>query len=888
MSHEILYTSAPKGLKPGSYGFCTVLATDGISKNLQDRLESLSGYEHAFALTDRRANLNPINYSHLIITVANQRLHLLSRVADAGADYSGRSNKLAHHVALLPNELTSSGPGGALTSPGFCKSSFEGEPRVLPTATPLPTTSHGPVPCNSWRDAVGDAGWAGVLAEMTIKYPSRPTTLIFEAGTNMLPLVEEALSLLPIDRQWHTTFSTFFTKLPAGIDCQWRFILNGTPAADTARRNLQAPPIDLTARPIVPSEGELVTAARTGKFAVAKSAAIPIVPIAPAPASASRPSATAATPTAGQQPPAVQSTGHGTYPLGSSPQTLPSTPVRSRYADYNPSTDRPSSRYGLLGAIAAGVIVLVVLIGVWSSSNPTHKSVDSVDPVTNPGQGTTPATPARKKPEERPAGLQTKMDEQPTAKPLDVKPIEVAVVPLPKSTEPPKVVEIPEKPLPPVFSDIKAYGKMLSLPKRDGGLSQTTSKLGELCKLFVKDAADCDLKLKTTDKTKDRQPLFYLQLDESAPKGTQVWLVNARPEKEALGGPASAAPIGKFRLHEQSLKFEWNLSPAPWSKPDGLTLCTLDVTVKGETVTCKLINPQRRKPERFNLAKGKQPMDLDVPPKSLQDPAFLKLDLELLFGDWSAQETLSAVSGTATKFVIPRESSHGKGDVDFEIRLQPPSEGEPAKLKYEAFPHLTFLKPIEAKGPKELPHWEYTTVRTDVFKPVVSASERPYKDGFIIPDFQRLQKFASGQKKTATEGPINTASGKITSIKEKMAFLESEREAARKKQLPEKVREFGEDIQKAQSELEYWEGMKDHWQELVKYHKDISAWITEMKAHFETLQKDLEVRFSVYLEFDDERVVLSETDPPPQRMASKVGKRQTETAKSKDSSTTEK
>ena len=85
MSHELLYTSAEHGLKPGSYGFCTVMATDGLSKALQDRLESLSGYEHPFAVTDVRASLNPVNYSYLIVTVANQRLHLLSRIADAGA-----------------------------------------------------------------------------------------------------------------------------------------------------------------------------------------------------------------------------------------------------------------------------------------------------------------------------------------------------------------------------------------------------------------------------------------------------------------------------------------------------------------------------------------------------------------------------------------------------------------------------------------------------------------------------------------------------------------------------------------------------------------------------------------------------------------------------------
>ena len=211
MSHEILYTSAPQGLKPGSYGFCSVLATEGIPKALQDRLESLSGYEHAFALTDRRSHLNPINFSHLIVTVANQRYHLLSRVADAGADYSGRSNKIAHHVACLPNELTPCGPAGALLAPNFCKTSFDGEPHLLPTGVPLPSTGRGLAPCNAWRELTGDAGWAGALAEMTIKYPTRPITLIFKNGTDLLPLVAEAFSLLPIaERRIHDLDTTSF------------------------------------------------------------------------------------------------------------------------------------------------------------------------------------------------------------------------------------------------------------------------------------------------------------------------------------------------------------------------------------------------------------------------------------------------------------------------------------------------------------------------------------------------------------------------------------------------------------------------------------------------------------------------------------------------------
>ena len=49
MSQELIYTSAPRGLRPGSRGFCTVMRTEGLPEPVVNRLEALSGYRHAFA-----------------------------------------------------------------------------------------------------------------------------------------------------------------------------------------------------------------------------------------------------------------------------------------------------------------------------------------------------------------------------------------------------------------------------------------------------------------------------------------------------------------------------------------------------------------------------------------------------------------------------------------------------------------------------------------------------------------------------------------------------------------------------------------------------------------------------------------------------------------------
>jgi hypothetical protein len=90
MSHELFYTSALKGLQPGSRGFCTVAATRGIPATLLEKLESLSGYRPLFPPHDAKAALNPVVHAHLRINVASKTYSVLSRICAAGLDYTDR------------------------------------------------------------------------------------------------------------------------------------------------------------------------------------------------------------------------------------------------------------------------------------------------------------------------------------------------------------------------------------------------------------------------------------------------------------------------------------------------------------------------------------------------------------------------------------------------------------------------------------------------------------------------------------------------------------------------------------------------------------------------------------------------------------------------------
>ncbi len=266
MTQELIYTSAPRGLRSGVKGFCTVASTAGMAVTLADRLESLSGYRHLFPPHDERASQNPVNYSHLKIVVGGQSFDVLSRVCDAGIDYSQRSNKLAHHVALTAAERSACGPARLLAEPNFMETSWQGEPRILPSGRKPPALTESPRICTAWQRATGDAGWAGVLAATAGDRDAKPTHVIIPLGLNALPLVAEALALVAPEHRWDVTFSTFFTRLPPGVDCQWRFVVDGQPEAETARRSPHWLVFDLCKQMPPAPDRPLVTAALTGKL----------------------------------------------------------------------------------------------------------------------------------------------------------------------------------------------------------------------------------------------------------------------------------------------------------------------------------------------------------------------------------------------------------------------------------------------------------------------------------------------------------------------------------------------------------------------------------------------------------------------------------------------
>jgi hypothetical protein len=259
MCHELFYTSSPRGLQPGSRGFCTVAVTKGMSAAMRETLEALSGYRPLFPPHDPKAGLNPVAWSHLRVTIAGKPFSLLSRICSAGPDYTERSNKFAHHVLLEPGEQAPGGPAWMLAQPGFMERQWDGKVRVIEQGRTPPWGDEPAASCAAWEELTGDAAWAGVLAEAYQRDPEGPVYFLFEPGMDLLPLVREAIAALPAERRWDVTFSTYYAALPQGVRCSWRAVPRDSAEAKVARRASAALVLDL-ASDLGPASGS--TAAR--------------------------------------------------------------------------------------------------------------------------------------------------------------------------------------------------------------------------------------------------------------------------------------------------------------------------------------------------------------------------------------------------------------------------------------------------------------------------------------------------------------------------------------------------------------------------------------------------------------------------------------------------
>ncbi|MDR0336825.1 MAG: hypothetical protein LBI18_07025 [Planctomycetaceae bacterium] len=277
MIQEQVSTSSLRCLD-GNSGFGVVAQTSGMALNVSRDVSMLSGYKHYFPAGDTR---NPVVFMHVVRRSGGMDRHIVSRVADCGNDYSGRTNRIAHHVIIEELDLPrlSCGPATILSQPNLFLTQWNDKAQELPLRQVLPNPEIYVQKCTVWEQLYGDAGWGGVVAERIEK--GDPISVIFDPGKNILPLIAEAFTLLPPSVRWKTTFSTFFMKSqepPSTNKIQIKCIVASSDEMMFVRLTPNTLLIDLRKKATEIPNGKYVELARTGspKPSITISSAVPI------------------------------------------------------------------------------------------------------------------------------------------------------------------------------------------------------------------------------------------------------------------------------------------------------------------------------------------------------------------------------------------------------------------------------------------------------------------------------------------------------------------------------------------------------------------------------------------------------------------------------------
>jgi hypothetical protein len=243
MAHQIVATSVPRGLD-GVSGYQTVLKSAGIPPRVFDRLKARSGYSHRYPHGDSR---NPVVFIHRIEELAGSRWHVLGCIRDAGSDHTGRSNFLAHMLAIDTAEARGKpgGPAAAAMARGCFLDKWDRPPEPTAPAKTLVAADRPAQPGDmpAWNAAGVDPGLAGDLAAAAMA--NQKVVMVTRPSDDVLALFVDAMRLVEPSKRWSVTFSTCAIE---DFDGTWKAV-----RADLAEskdlRDGKATLIDLTTNP---------------------------------------------------------------------------------------------------------------------------------------------------------------------------------------------------------------------------------------------------------------------------------------------------------------------------------------------------------------------------------------------------------------------------------------------------------------------------------------------------------------------------------------------------------------------------------------------------------------------------------------------------------------
>lgn len=261
MPWELIYTSAPRGLRAGASGYCTVAQSRGLREDLAAALERRSLFAH-----ETRGE-SPFYFSFRNLSIGGSTWRVLSRATDAGLDFTGRRHFLIHHLVLDSEwEVGHVQPVDLLLGWKGWKEKWEGPPAELPTVGWQDVLAGLPrirLPAHAWSSITGDAGWATAPHRL-----ASPVAWLTEslAPQDLLRLMGESLAIV----EWRQAGKSWLTPLDAGgasnpvsKDCHWagRTLWRGEGTPIGARSVLR---VDKCRGEIIEGRTEEMFLARTG------------------------------------------------------------------------------------------------------------------------------------------------------------------------------------------------------------------------------------------------------------------------------------------------------------------------------------------------------------------------------------------------------------------------------------------------------------------------------------------------------------------------------------------------------------------------------------------------------------------------------------------------
>ena len=209
MARQLVFTSTPQGLEPGRSGYCTVARHKDLRHRLVRELERLSVYDFGQQTGSTRSDICIFRKMPL----GSEEYYVLTKICDAGLDYTNRTNYLAHHLVLDGFEIATC-PSPAeifLNWNGWLRTWTDG-PRYFGEEEAVSLTackSSNLIPCQGWLQMTNDPGNAASLVSPDMIKPivveGKP-----ESANTLLTLFAESSALLKISLDaWDFSFTTF-------------------------------------------------------------------------------------------------------------------------------------------------------------------------------------------------------------------------------------------------------------------------------------------------------------------------------------------------------------------------------------------------------------------------------------------------------------------------------------------------------------------------------------------------------------------------------------------------------------------------------------------------------------------------------------------------------